>query len=186
MVRFARLMVIGFFAVLASSCTADEVLIEGQEEVQQQPSTTKTTTTEAPQQRGTVTTESSDSQTDTEPPCIPTTDGTRVVADPENWVGYLEDCSTRDPLWLASVSLACGSTPDLRVVESFTADTNNRGTETQLYSSESSGNIWPLEVGAEFPAERRLAWQIPGFLLGPWEVEEVIDHCDESSTTQSS
>lgn len=111
--------------------------------------------------------------------------GTGSVGNLDAPIGALEDGSTFDPLWRAEVTLGCGGDASTRTVESFDAETNDRG-DPVLYrmwpnSSGSGGfNAEPATVGSVIPVENGLHWAVAGILLGPWEVDIVTDTCESS------
>ncbi len=102
-----------------------------------------------------------------------------AIGDPTDPCGSLEDGSTFDPQWQASVTLGCGKTPDTRTVLTFEPETNHRGTASLMWS-EPSGRTFQLEVGSELPSSGRLGWALHGYYLGPWDVDEVDDTCVSS------
>lgn len=64
-------------------------------------------------------------------------------------------------------------------MESFDAETNDRGDPVLYRTGPSSGGIAsePATVGSVIPVENGLHWAVAGILLGPWEVDIVTDTC---------
>ena len=159
-----RLWVVLAFAVVAASCAADGAGPGAEQTSTTQPSTSLVTT-------------SIPNQSDTDDYEVVV----GSVGDPDNPIDILENGSTFDPLWNAEISLACGPDADSRVISSFVAETNDRGTPTVYMATPSSGGmaLSPVAVESVVPKDVVLAWAIDGILLGPWEIDRMTDLCDD-------
>lgn len=112
----------------------------------------------------------------------PTNSGASACDPDSDVICILPGDAIFDERWVATVTIECGSESSTRRLVAFEAETAGYGEPVlSLGEVRADGSVrytvWPV-VGDEFNAERfNFSWNIQNVLLGPWEVDEIIDTC---------
>jgi hypothetical protein len=95
----------------------------------------------------------------------------------------LADGAVFDERWMAIVTLECGSEPTTRRISAFDTETAGYGEAVLSTARRQSGGYLTTgnpTVGDEIEVDGLIFfWNIHKVLLGPWDLDNVFDVCDD-------